>query len=280
VENRLAASTATSATATESSKPIISYQGTVLSTLFEEADAFIQKEHFISFQGYRYTNGSHGYVIDYEGAYLDVGKYNNYLFDKAATSLVAQAKEKGIELDKNDVAAQLKANNTEIAAMKLDDQSRRDLLGSASVLSRLSWSDLQSFTDMYITAKENGLDVTEVLHLAHDKGVYSAPGVTWIRSAPPADLFSEFTLNLAEEIRGKLTDFFGIGKELFDFILDPELALAATHGNGVNVDIATRSRLDFLTKLLDLKDQGLYYSSQNHNSFLNNALSQKQEQAV
>jgi len=245
----------------ESSKPIISYQGTVLSNLFDAADEFIRNEHLVPYQGVRYSNGKYGTMKDYEGAYIDVGKYNNYLFDKAATSLVAQAKEKGIDLDKKDVIAQLKANNAEIAAMKLDDQSRRDLLGSASVMSRLGWSDLQAFTDMYITAKENGLDVTQVEILASRKGWFSAPGITWGREPPPPGRLSESTLNLAAEIRGRLGDCFGIGRELFDLILDPELSLGLSDGHMDHVDSVTRAHLDFLSKLLDLKSEGLYYSS-------------------
>jgi len=284
MESKSAASTvsssasATTAAVAESSKPIISIEGKVLSALFDAADAFIQKEHLVPFQGYRFTNGSHGYVIDYEGAYLDVGKYNNYLFDKAAANLVAEARNKGIELDKKDVVAQLKENNAEIAAMKLDDQNRRDLLGSTSVMSRLGWSDLQAFTDMYITAKENGLDVMQVEVLANQKGTFLAPGVTWGRiDPPPSGVFSESTFGLAEEIRGRLTDFFGIGKETFDFILDPQSGFFGVHGDGTNFDVATRARLDFLTKLLDLQDAGLYYSSQNQEKFLNHVLSQSKE---
>jgi hypothetical protein len=259
----------------------ISSKGTILSDLFSAADAFIQKEHLVPFAGYRYSNGSYGTMKDYEGAYIDVGKYNNYLFDKAAANLVAQAREKGIELDTKDVVAQLKDNNAEIAAMKLDDQKRRDLLGPANVLSRLGWSDLQAFTDMYITAKENGLDVSQVWTLASDKGTYMEPGITWIRNPPPPDLFSEPTRKLADEIRGRLgqVDFLGIGKELFlDFILDPESgSFGAVHGAGANVDVATRARLDFLSKLLDFKDNGLYYSSENHDNFLSRILLQNKD---
>ncbi|NES08984.1 hypothetical protein G3O07_03375 [Pseudomonas laurentiana] len=42
------------------------------------------------------------------GAYINVGKYNDYVFDKAATAMVAAAKDNGIMLDKADVLAQLK----------------------------------------------------------------------------------------------------------------------------------------------------------------------------
>jgi hypothetical protein len=122
VENKPAAgsasSSASSATtaATASSKPIISYQGTILSSLFDAADEFIQKEHLIPYPGCRYSNAS----------YVDIERYNNYLFDKAATTLIAQAKEKGIELDKKDVLTQLKENNAEIAALKFDYVGRLD----------------------------------------------------------------------------------------------------------------------------------------------------------
>jgi hypothetical protein len=142
VEEKLVASAAnssvSSATAeiSESSQPIISPQGAMLSDLFAAADEFIRNEHLAPYQGIRYSYGSWGYIIDDEGSYLDIGKYNNYLFDKAATSLLKHAKEKGITLDKNEVIAQLKANNPEIAAMKLDNQNRRDILGQLNLFSK------------------------------------------------------------------------------------------------------------------------------------------------
>ncbi|MDR0233776.1 MAG: hypothetical protein LBI31_03095, partial [Zoogloeaceae bacterium] len=209
---------------TASARTTISAEGSILSGLFEAADAFIQKEHLVPFQGYQFSNGSWGYSINYEGAWLDVGKYNNYLFEKAATNLVAEAKEKGIELDKKDVVAQLKENNAEIAAMKLDDQKRRELLGEASVLARGGYtlSDIRAFTDMYITAKENGLDVSQVWGLASQKAIFTEPGITWGRKESAPDILSKSTLDWAKELRGRVAEsgFFGVGKTVFDYTLD------------------------------------------------------------
>jgi hypothetical protein len=270
VDNKAVANTAsstapsTTAGGVESSKPIISVQGTILSDLFDAADEFIHQEHLTPYEGFRYSNGKSGYIINYEGSYLDVGKYNNYLFDKAATTLVAQAKEKGIELDKKDVVAQLKLNNSEIAAMKLDNQDRLEKLGVSHSSYYLSWSDLQSFTDMYITAKENGLDVVQVERLAGEKGLYEQrsaemrAGTQFVFFAPPDGAIPETTLKLADEIRQKLLDHFGFGEDFFKNMLDPNsYAGLGSTGN----DATEYAKLEFLSKIIDLKNEGMYYHS-------------------
>jgi hypothetical protein len=266
MDNKAVANTAsstvpsTTAGVVESSKPIISVQGTILSDLFDAADEFIRQEHLVPYQGYRYSNGSSGYIIDYEGAYLDVGKYNNYLFDKAATALVAQARGKGIELDKNDVLAQLKSNNSEIAEMKLDNQDRLGKLGQSNVLSSLSWSDLQSFTDMYITAKENGLDTNQVYLLASACGGYKydqAQPYEVVYSRQP-DEIPESTRKLADVIRDKLVDTLGLKMDFLKFLLDPGTGLAM---GAMKYEETTNALLDFLSKIIDLKNEGKYFNS-------------------
>ncbi|MCL1860677.1 MAG: hypothetical protein FWG52_03975 [Proteobacteria bacterium] len=269
VDNKLAANTAsppassTTAGVAESSKPIISVQGTILSDLFDAADEFIRQEHLTPYEGVRYSNGKSGYIVQDEGAYLDVGKYNNYLFDKAATALVAQAKEKGIELDKKDVIAQLKSNNPEIAAMKLDNQDRLEKLGKLDMAYYLSWSDLQSFTDMYITAKENSLDTFQVKILACGYGVYqyeqSQPyPVTYTREFDEKPI-PESTRKLANDIREKLLDTFGFKMDFFKHILDPSTGLALNSAK--NADATEYAKLEFLSKIIDLKNEGMYYHS-------------------
>ena len=75
---------------TASPEAQISPQAKALAEFFEAASAFIQKEHFEPFTGWK--RDSAGYTLNSESAYLDVEKYNNYLFDKAAATLVEQAK--------------------------------------------------------------------------------------------------------------------------------------------------------------------------------------------
>ncbi|MDR0233383.1 MAG: hypothetical protein LBI31_01010, partial [Zoogloeaceae bacterium] len=124
-------------------------------------------------------------------------------------------------------------------------------------------SDIRAFTDMYITAKENGLDVSQVWGLANQKAIFAEPGITWLRAdSIPDGVFSESTLDWAKELRGRVAEsgFFGVGKTVFDYTLDPYLALGIL-ADGIDYDTATRARLYFLTSLLDLIDAGKYYNS-------------------
>jgi hypothetical protein len=245
------------ATGTQSSKAVISYQGTVLSSLFDAADEFIQKEHFNVFAGYRFTNGSSGYTIDAEGAYLDVEKFNNYLFDKAATTLVAQAKEKGIELDKKDVLAQLKENNAEIAEIKFDYGKLMENLPYNSIYRRLTYSDVQSLTDVYIMAKESGEELREigksnfVTALASKLAGYRfAQTVTMGYERHPGDTPAA-TVKLAAEISSKMVNSFGLGMDFFNNILDPNTGLALNAAE--NADVFEYKFLQFLSKMVDIK---------------------------
>lgn len=141
----------------------VSDQAKTLSAFFDSASLYIGKEHVEPFSGYVKGLVSTGSWINFE-------KYNNHLFDKAASMMVGQAKDQGIVVAQESVVAHLRAVNADIANLKFDDYDRCDKLGDNSVLSNLTPSDLDSITDLYITAKEEGLDLNALKSLATDVG--------------------------------------------------------------------------------------------------------------
>lgn len=248
-----------STTATVSSKSVISYQGTLLSSLFDAADEFIQKEHLIPYPGCRYSNGSYGYMVDQQGSYIDIERYNNYLFDKAATTLLEQAKEKGIELDKKDILAQLKENNAEIAALKFDNQKRLENLAYNHTFRTLTYFDIQSLTDLYIMAKESGEDLSDgmksnnVQLLASELTSYKFTlTVTMGYERWPGDI-PDATVKLAGELRDKMmVNSLGFDKGFINHMLNPNTAL----GNGYHTqegDEIHYKFLQFLSNMVDIK---------------------------
>jgi len=195
-------------------------------------------------------------MVNQQGAYVDIERYNNYLFDKAATTLVAQAKEKGIELDKKDVLAQLKENNAEIAALKFDFQGRLEKLAYNSTYRRLTYSDIQGITDIYIMAKENGEDLSDGVRANNVTLLVSK--LTHYRFAQTVTMgygrssdIPDATLKLAAEIRGKMTDSFGFGIDFFNNILDPNKALALCPTQ--ESDVVEYEFLQFLSQMVDIK---------------------------
>ncbi|MDR2450633.1 MAG: hypothetical protein LBE85_02435 [Candidatus Accumulibacter sp.] len=264
------AASAPDTTAAASPEAQISPQAKALAEFYDAASAFIREEHFAPFTGWKYSNGSSGYLLNEESAYLDVEKYNNYLFDKAATTLVEQARQLGLALDKDETLAQLKADNADVAAIQYSDAERRKYLemGQIVAYSGLTHTDVNSLTDLYITAKENGLDASQVGSVAaylglyyHHKSVimmesYSVPKAFASCTAEEiaeheAKNFARFQdkIDRAGELKAKLSNVrFGFDEEsgFFEQFLNPRITLG-----GVNADT-----LDFLLQIADLKASG------------------------
>lgn len=245
----------------------ISPRAKALAELYDAASAFIQKEHFEPFTGWK--RDSAGYTLNSESAYLDVEKYNNYLFDKAATTLVDEAKQLGLALDKDETLAQLRADNANVAAIRFDNAERVKYLemNLDVVDSKLSRNEVDSLTDLYIAAKENGLDASQVEGVAfylgiyyNDKSVimgelYTHPGMFPSTAEEIAEHeienFARFQdkIDLAGELKAKLSNVrFGFDEEsgFFGQFLNPRITLG-----GVNDDI-----LNFLLQIADLKATG------------------------
>jgi hypothetical protein len=254
----------TGVVSTDNPAPQISPLGRALSGFFEAASAFIQKEHLEPFAGWKYDRA--GYALNYKSTYMNIEKYNNYLFDEAATRLVEQAGQLGLALDKGEALAQLKAGNANVAAIKFSDTDRVKYLEicQAAGLSMLSENDVNILTDMYIDAKKNGLDATQVDSVAFYKGIYNSWGpymveghsIPWINATPEEvaefenNRFASFQhkIDKADEIKAKLattslgfddeTGLFGqlLNKRIFLPDLDDEL-------------------LNFFSQMLDLRGQ-------------------------
>jgi hypothetical protein len=254
------------ASVTASTETQISPQAKALAGFFEAASAFIQKEHFEPFTGWK--RDSAGYTLNSESAYLNIEKYNNYLFDKAATELVGQARQLGLALDRDEVLAQLKASNADIAALRFNNAERLKYLEmNLNVCdSNLSYGEVNSLTDMYITAKENGLDTTQMRLVAFRLGSYNHDGALMGELYTVPGMFPSTAEELAEhearnfariqdkidmaaELKAKLPSVtFGFDDErgFFGQLLNPRIKLG-----GVNHDT-----LSFLLQMADLKASG------------------------
>ncbi len=144
-----------SALAPQDATVSVSNNGQLASELFVRATKYVEDNHLKPFTGPDTGNIN-------EGAFLSVEKYNNYVFDKAASAMVGDGKKEGLELNKGQIVAALKANSPAISSIRDDDAARLAALGPSSLLTDLSRSDLSKMTDLYIAAKERGLDANQV----------------------------------------------------------------------------------------------------------------------
>jgi hypothetical protein len=252
-----------------SPEPQISPRARVLTGFFEAASAFIQEEHLEPFTGWKFSNGRSGYILNRESAYLDVEKYNNYLFDKAATTLVEQAGQMGLALDKDETLAQLKADNADIAAIRFNNTERVKYLEmDLIVYSNLSRDEVNSLTDMYITARENGLDTSPMAVVASQLSIYNRDQKDKIIVAEAYDVPGTFPstveeladhdakmfariqdkIDMAGELKAKLPNVrFGFDDEsgFFERLLNPRTGLTLNN-----------ETLGFLLKMADLGATG------------------------
>lgn len=142
----------------------ISSTAATASDMFAIANKFVRDEHIEPFRGY-----DKGIVSP--GGHLNVEKYNNYIFDKAASEMVGTAANAGLTLSKGDILDALKTSNSGIASLKNDETARIANLGQASVLSHINLGDLNFLTDMYIKGKSADLEVSIVKDLAGQMGL-------------------------------------------------------------------------------------------------------------
>lgn len=233
----------------------ISGQAKLLSSLYASASDYLKEEYLEAYAGP--VKGHHS-----PGAYIDVGKYNDYLFDKAATTMVAAARNQGVALEKADVLAQLKSDNIDMVNIRMDDASRKQKLGATVDFAYLTDSDIDNFTKTYITAKENGLDLAEVQVLASNRGHQNRHGSAlqagdiypydWDFSetdpekiAAAKNIMPESITLKAEELRSKLQGDLGLGSDFIEFLLNPRIGLRS----------ATDASLTFLSRLADIHSQ-------------------------
>jgi hypothetical protein len=151
----------------------ISSAATTLGGLFDAAGAYIKQEHLEPFTAYNHGNVS-------AGAYLNVKQYNDHLFDQAATTIVDSASKQGITLDAKDVVAKLRSDNKTISVLDQTQDSRVKNVGENSSFAKLTQSDVNGLTDLYIAAKDHGLPVSEIEGIAARKVIYKDAAGTFV----------------------------------------------------------------------------------------------------
>lgn len=234
-------SDATKTSSAPDATPKLSSGAVALDALFKSASQSIKDNHMEPFSGYVRGNVS-------AAAYIDVNMYNDYIFEKSATDMVKQAKDLGIELDKEDVIKQLKTENPEIASIRASDSDRVNKLGPTSTYAKLSASDLETLTKTYITAKENNLDLDQVDILAAKMGFQNmyggvlAGGDEFDAAGDVTPLKPEIE-KMAEEVSAKMKNNMGLNSDFVKFLLDPQQGLKW----------ADKGNMDFLLKLAELQ---------------------------
>jgi len=246
------------ATPFASSEAEISDQAKILLSLYTSAGDYVKSEYMGPYPGQ--INGNSP-----PSAYVNVEKYNSYLFDKAATDMVATAEKLGLSLDKADVLAQLRNDNSEIASITFNNHDRLDKLGPANAFSDLTVADMDNFTAVYITAKENGLNMADVGAMALGRGIQNRYAHTEVggdifpygwdfsetdekKITAAKNFFPASVTEKAEAIRNKLQGDLGLGSDFVQYLLDPRFGLRS----------ATDASLDFLSALVDI------YNRQDH----------------
>lgn len=230
----------------------VSSTATAASEMLQSANKFIQSEHIEPFTAFDAGNVT-------PGAYLNVEKYNAYVFDKAASDMITKAASAGLSLSKDDVLSTLKANNSSIASLKTDNETRVKALGDNNVFAYIGVSDLDILTSMYITGKEAGLDTSSFDGLAMKVGSsnkYRHDGTTMIvhdperenAGLPYSDSEAKVSSDAKDEfdkIKLSLYDKLGLSTQMINLLVD-----SVRVGNKETTPI-----LSFIQSILSIKSQ-------------------------
>lgn len=125
---------------------------------------------------------------------IDVGRYNLYLVDKKVDELQEQL---GNLVDAKELKNQLIEASGIATENSLTAANRKETLAQ-NVSGLLNEGDVQALTDIYIYAKEKGLDTNQVNHLGFFLGVYRNSQDTLYH--PPSELADADTIKQAEAI--------------------------------------------------------------------------------
>lgn len=128
---------------------------------FQQAVKWLQQEALEPFQGRGDELGTLSTIID-------IGRYNLYLIDKKADELQQRF---GSSIDIKEMKSQLIQASGIATENTLNSANRKEQLVQ-NVAGLLHDQDVQALTDIYIYAKEEGLDTKQVEHLAFFLGVY------------------------------------------------------------------------------------------------------------
>ncbi|WP_404416391.1 hypothetical protein [Marinospirillum sp.] len=132
-----------------------------LTQAFQQAVDWLQQEAIEPFQGRRNQLAT-------ASVNIDVGRYNLYLVDQKVNELQQTF---GSSVDVKEMKNQLTQASGITTNNPLSSANRKDELHQ-NVAGLLHEKDVQALTDIYIHAKEEGLDTDQVNHLAFYMGHY------------------------------------------------------------------------------------------------------------
>lgn len=132
-----------------------------LTQAFQQAVSWLQQEALEPFQGRRNQLGT-------ASVNIDVGRYNLYLVDQKVSELQQTF---GSSVDAKEMKNQLAQASGITTENPLNPANRKNQLHQ-NVAGLLHEKDVQALTDIYIHAKEEGLDTDQVNHLAFFMGHY------------------------------------------------------------------------------------------------------------
>lgn len=201
-----------------------------LTQAFQQAVDWLQQEAIEPFQGRMDQLGT-------ASVNIDVGRYNLHLVDQKANELLQTF---GRSVDLEELKNQLIQGSGITTENPLNATNRKDLL-TMNVSGLLLESDVQALTDVYIYAKESGLDAEQVNGLGFFMGVYRQSQQTTHYFHPPTEPADPATIQQAQAIySSKETPLVQFESGFLEQMLHPEKSLKS---------FSKVVDLDFLQKL-------------------------------
>lgn len=160
-----------------------------LTQAFQQAVDWLQQEAIEPFQG-RMDQ------LRTASVNIDAGRYNLYLVYQKANELLQTF---GRTVDLDELKNQLIQGSGITTENPLNATNRKDLL-TMNVSGLLLESDVQALTDVYIYAKESGLDAEQVNGLGFFMGVYRQSQQTTHYFHPPTEPAAPATIQQAQAI--------------------------------------------------------------------------------
>ncbi|MBE0508547.1 MAG: hypothetical protein IBX50_17825 [Marinospirillum sp.] len=201
-----------------------------LTQAFQQAVDWLQQEAVEPFQGRMDQLGT-------ASVNIDVGRYNLHLVDQKANELLQTF---GRSVDLEELKNQLIQGSGITTENPLNATNRKDLL-TMNVSGLLLESDVQALTDVYIYAKESGLDAEQVNGLGFFMGVYRQSQQTTHYFHPPTEPADPATIQQAQAIySSKETPLVQFESGFLEQMLHPEKSLKS---------FSKVVDLDFLQKL-------------------------------
>ena len=199
-------------TTTAQIKPELSSTSQAVTQAFQQAVDWLQQESVEPFQGRMDQLGR-------VSVNIDVGRYNLYLVDKKVNELQEQL---GNSVDIKEMRSQLIQASGITTENSLNAANRKDQLNQ-NVAGLLHEKDVQALTDVYIHAKEKGLDTEQVNHLGFFMGIYRQSQQSTHYFHPPTEPADSATIQQAQAIySSKETPLVQFDSGFLEQMLHPE----------------------------------------------------------